>query len=643
MIKSPRLQKILELLFENTEIITGEFLCNNLGVSSRTVRSDIKELNKILERNGASIVSEKARGYKLNIKNEVLFNSLINNNKSKGEDSSTALGRAESIISQFLINNLDNIEGITQIELADRLFISVSSLKNDMKIVKDILEKYHLNIEKISNKGLRIIGEEEDIRSCIKKYNKGNTELSERIQESLNLILGNNNEEIITTIVKSNIDKFDFKLSDKALRDIISLILIMIVRNNNHNNVKYSEETKKKLSEAWRYGVAKVICDDIYERFGIVLEEIEILYLTKYMVFSSSIKIKTKDGMKLNNEYELVRKILLKIKDKFNINLLEDNVLIDFLVHHLKASIYRAQYGIIVENSLLSAIKNNYPFALELSVYSNEIIKEAIGCDLKEDDIGFIALHFAAAIERLKDNLNKNKKNVMIVCENGVGTSLLLKVKLEAKFKDRINIIDTIPKYEFNEEILNSYDLIISTINLKSDSEKIIYVKSLLDNGEIAFIEDKFNGNSLGNNVLVSKFKESLFFNHLDVDTRDEALENITSKLIDEGYITQCVKENIFKREDLASTEIGELVAIPHDMNEEIKQSFISVSVFNKAITWDKEKVQVVFFIGMSMVDKEEWKSYLEQIYKNIIDGEIIRKIIKCQNFEELKMLVSKF
>lgn len=101
MIKSPRLQKILELLFENTEIITGEFLCNNLGVSSRTVRSDIKELNKILERNGASIVSEKARGYKLNIKNEVLFNSLINNNKSKGEDSSTALGRAESIISQF--------------------------------------------------------------------------------------------------------------------------------------------------------------------------------------------------------------------------------------------------------------------------------------------------------------------------------------------------------------------------------------------------------------------------------------------------------------------------------------------------------------------------------------------------------------
>ena len=73
-----------------------------------------------------------------------------------------------------------------------------------MKIEKDILEKYHLNIEKISNKGLRIIGEEEDIRSCIKKYNKGNTELSERIQESLNLILSSLNIDDANVVYGEN-------------------------------------------------------------------------------------------------------------------------------------------------------------------------------------------------------------------------------------------------------------------------------------------------------------------------------------------------------------------------------------------------------------------------------------------------------
>lgn len=644
MIKSPRLQKILELLNEKKEIVTGEILCNNLGVSSRTIRSDIKELNKVLEKNGANIISEKARGYKLEILDEELFNILITYNSSNGiSDINTSFGRVERIIAKLLINKLDDIDGITQNEIADKLFISISSLKNDMKIVKDILEQYNLSIEKISNKGLAIVGEEELIRTCIKRYICSNEEIKEKVKNDFEDILGCKSKEVITLIVKRAISRFDFKLSDKALKDIICFIMIMIVRTNRGKNIEYCEKTRQKLQSEWRYKVAKVICDDINNKLNIKLNENEVLYLTKYIVASSSIEFGTKEYMKLNDEYSLVDKILLKIKDEFNINFLDDKILKDFLAHHLKASIYRAKYGITVENSLLNAIKNNYPFALELSVYSNEIIKEVIECNLSEDDIGFIALHFAAAIERYEGNCNRNKKNVIIVCENGVGTSLLIKVKLEMKFKDRINIIDTIPKYEFTDEVLNAYDLIISTINLEIESSKIVYIKSLLDYEEINLIDNKLSGNLLSSNTLVSKFRKELFLNILEGNTRDDILENITGMLIEKGYITEKVKDNIFNRENLASTEIGDLVAIPHDMNEEIKESFISVSVLRKAVTWSKEKVQVVFFIGMSIEDREEWKTYLEQIYKNIIDVEVINKIIKCQSFDDLKKVVSNF
>lgn len=644
MIKSPRLQNILELLNENKDIVTGEFLCNNLGVSSRTIRSDIKELNKILEKNGANIISEKSRGYKLEILDDDLFNILVSSNNSKSiSDNTTSLGRVENIIAKLLISKLDGVDGVTQNEIADSLFISISSLKNDMKIVKDNLNEYNLNIEKVGNKGLTIFGKEEEIRTCIKRYICFNEEIKNKVNDDFKKIIKNISEDKVGSIVKDIISTFDFKLSDKALKDIISFIIIMLIRNNSGNNVEYSTETKEKLQSAWRYKVAKAICDELNIILNVCIDENEVLYLTKYIVASSSISVKANEDMRLTNEYLLVDKILLKIKDEFNINFLEDNILIDFLAHHLKSSIYRAQYGIVVENSLLGAIKNNYPFSLELSVYSNEIIKEVIGCDLSEDDIGFIALHFAAAIERYEGNCDKDKKNIVIVCENGVGTSLLLKVKLEVKFKDRINIIDTIPKYEFNEDVLNSYDLIISTINLEVECNKVVYIKSLLDNDEINLIDNKLSGNSLSSNELVSKFKESVFFNTLEGNTRDEILENITNRLIEKKYITQKVKENIFNREKLASTEIGDLVAIPHDMNEEIKESFISVSVLKKAITWNKEKVQVVFFIGMSVEDREEWKAYLEKIYKNIIDIDVIKKIIKCQSFDELKKVVSNF
>lgn len=644
MIGNQRLQKILELLIENKDTVTGEFLCNSLGVSSRTIRSDIKELNKILENNGASIISEKARGYKLEIIDNNLFNILINSiRRNITSDNNTSLGRAENIIAKLLVNKLDDIDGITQVELADSLFVSISALKNDMKIVKYILEEYQLNIEKVSNRGIGIIGTEEKLRTCIKKYIYSNEEIKQRVKCELQKILVDKKEEEISYIVKNNISKFNFKLSDRALKDIISFIIIMIVRNSKRKNVEYDEKTKQKLKNACRYKVARAICDDINNKLDIDFNEDEVLYLTKYIVASSSIVVENNKDIELSNEYALVNKILLKIKDGFNVNFLKDKILIDFLVHHLKASIYRAQYGILVENSFLSAIKNNYPFALELAVYSNEIIKEVIEVNLSEDDIGFIALHFAAAIERSEIYGKKNRKNVIIVCENGVGTSLLLKVRLEGRFKEKINIVYIIPKYEFNEEVLNNSDLIISTVPLGVNSNKIVYVKSLLDSDEINLIDDMLYGNSLNSNLIVNKFKEELFFYKLEGNTRDEILDNITRILIDRGYISERVRENVFKRESLASTEIGGLVAIPHDMNEDINESFISVGVLNKAITWSKEKVQVVFFIGMSIKDKEEWKAYLEQIYKNIIDIEIIKKIIKCQNFDDLKKVVSKF
>ncbi|MDZ4957361.1 hypothetical protein GNF51_16625, partial [Clostridium perfringens] len=93
----------------------------------------------------------------------------------------------------------------------------------------------------------------------------------------------------------------------------------------------------------------------------------------------------------------------------------------------------------------------------------NRTINRSIGISLSEDDIGFLTLHFAASLERIKGNKGKVKR-VILVCTTGVGTSLLLKVKLEDKVKDRLDIVDTFPWYEFNERLLENIDLINTTI-----------------------------------------------------------------------------------------------------------------------------------------------------------------------------------
>lgn len=642
MILNLRLQKILDILLCVDKVVTGEYLCNTLGVSSRTIRSDIKELNYILKDRGATIISEKSRGYRLEVSKGKTFNKFLDDNKVENiSNISTAIGRAEYIIKRLLINDLKGIDGITQIELADELYVSLSSLKNDIKLAKSTLENFNMDIEKVGNRGIKIIGSEEDIRYCIVSYVLNNNE--EIIDYLLKEILSKNDTSI-NYILKSNIHKFNFRLSDIAYSNIKSYLIIMLIRNYKNKNIFYEDNIREKLKREDKINIAKSICSDIKDKFGIKLIEDEILYVTKHIIASSYIATTNEiEEYSLEEKNLIVIQILTSINKIFNIDFTDDSTLVKFLGHHLKASINRAKYGIKVKNSMLSVIKNNYPFALELALLANDIIKEETSFSLTEDDIGFIALHFAAAIERKNEKKESTIKNVIVVCTTGVGTSLLLKVKLESYFKSRINITNTIPWYELNEDVLEKADLIISTVDLDVNLDKVIYIKSLLDNEEIKMIEEKLENNIYNDNGLVSKLKEDLYFKDVTFTDRNSLLDFMTKELIKRDYINEDVRERIFKREELASTEIGALVAIPHDMSDGIRESFIAVAVLKKGITWSLEQVQLVFLIGMAVKDKYEWKNCLENLYKNIIDIEVVTSIINCNDFEELNKIISKF
>ena len=74
---------------------------------------------------------------------------------------------------------------------------------------------------------------------------------------------------------------------------------------------------------------------------------------------------------------------------------------------------------------MLSAIKENYPLAFEAGVIAGIVIKEQTGIDIHENEIGYLALHFGAAIERRKTE--RPPKRCLIVCASGAGSAQLLR------------------------------------------------------------------------------------------------------------------------------------------------------------------------------------------------------------------------
>lgn len=59
-----------------SEIVSQGELAKRFGVSTRTIRSDINELNEYLQDYDACIVYESDNGYHLKINNEALFATI---------------------------------------------------------------------------------------------------------------------------------------------------------------------------------------------------------------------------------------------------------------------------------------------------------------------------------------------------------------------------------------------------------------------------------------------------------------------------------------------------------------------------------------------------------------------------------------
>ena len=60
-----------------------------------------------------------------------------------------------------------------------------------------------------------------------------------------------------------------------------------------------------------------------------------------------------------------------------------------------------------------------------------------------------------------------------------------------------------------------------------------------------------------------SIFREDLFFTDMEFKDKQEILEFMTDAMVEKGYINQEIKQSIFKREEMSTTELGSLVAIP--------------------------------------------------------------------------------
>lgn len=623
---------ILELIsvLHQDSYISSKNLGDLLEVSSKTIRTRVREANVVLEKNGAHILAKPKLGLKLEIIDQSLYDRFIKELTSE----ELILPNSQSDRVRYILEYLLICEGFIKLEdLSDQLFISRTSLSNDMKIVRKKLQDYDLKIETRPKYGMKIIGEEINKRLCISNFisQKGDQRLTAAADSDLKVMLVR-----VTEILNQIFRKNDFHISDFAYQNLISHIYVALQRINMNENVKMTNEEVADLKSEFpiEYDIAGQIRESISKELGTTLLEPEIAYITIHLASKKIIDLKSNDShnMIVTEEINLIVKEMLEsIYEYFKIDFRNDLELRMALATHLIPLKVRVSYNLNFKNPLLKEIKNRFVLAYTIAVQACDILRMVYKKDIGEDEIGYFALYFNLALERQKKGA---KKNILIVCSSGKGTSQLLVFRFKSEFSNQLNVVDTSDIFQLESADFSKYDYVITTVPLSlSIPIPILEVKHFLEDQDIQAVK-RLLSTTQSQSMNISKFfDKQLFLTDVDFDNKKSVIRYMVNKIHQFKQVPNEFYHSVLERENQAVTEFGNYVAIPHPNKALSEETFVCVAILKKPIIWDKRKVQFVFLMSIENNTTKNLECFYKITGKLLINKDKIKSIIRNKSY----------
>ena len=260
-------------------------------------------------------------------------------------------------------------------------------------------------------------------------------------------------------------------------------------------------------------------------------------------------------------------------------------------------------------------------------------IKEYTGIEFDENEIGYLALHFGAAIERKKSQ--SGPKHCLVVCASGLGTARFIYYRLKSYFGNNLDVIGTTEYYKLDEINLNDVDFIVSSIPIPEHFRKpVIQVNAVLKEQDLKAIE-KFILDENDQMSALSYFKEDLTFLNQKLTSQLEVLDFFNKNLLEQRLVDETFLDAVFEREKVASTAFGNLVAVPHPITPKTTKTFVGVCTLKKPILWNETPVQIVLLLCVKKNSQEDLQEMYDLIGKLIENKTMVQNILKAKTYHE--------
>ena len=631
---SKRQSHIVDLLNNELKPITGRDLGKTLGVSDRTIRSDVETINA--EYGCELIRANRRSGYYID--HDLM---KAQNISSQEVIPQTAQQRCVYLIKELLFRSRE----INLIDLQERVFVSGYSIDNDLRKIRDMIRRYP-GLRLVSSRNhIRLSGDEGDKRKLYKellmeetKGNFVNLSAIADIWKDFDLL---KLEDDFTEIC----EKYDFRISEMEYPLIMLHAGVSIERMLNHNYV--SEEPPEAAEEEG--GKEYQIADELFAR----ISEIYKVKLVKDEVLRFAGLLKGKDRLTEEETREeaddmerLMGDILELLKQEFDIDLSTDEDFRSGIITHIRLLMKRQQNQVTANDLYLQELKRKYPLVFEMAVRVAQRIEGYCGTRLNENEISFLALHLGAACERM--NLSEQYRAVAII-PNSYTMSKPCVDKLMLRFGNRMTVVRVCSFFEEKKIVQDNPDLIITTVPLKHYLGTPTVQISLFLNGEdeskvfqILNYLDKKKYHKDFVSLMERLMRKDLFHIRDSMESREAILNFLCDSLYEKGLSGENFKENVFRREALSGTSFVYGFAVPHAIEVSTRESCISIMILREPVKWGDFNVSLVVLLAIRDTDNSLLKVFFDWLCNIVTDNNKFQELIQSKNYEEFMNHVTR-
>lgn len=639
-----RFIQLFKILAKEKKYIKSDLLCEQLDIRPRTLREDIRQYKNTIEKEAGCLIESKPNaGYILKVVNEQLYNQFVQKLLQQETNSQYLIpvNQEERIfyIIRFFLSHQDYVK---LNELADEIYVSRSTLNADIREVKERLSYFHLQLVSRAGYGLKISGKEKDIRSCIAQYFYHFDSYDENYIENINIQSRFIDQEAfaqVKDILYECIIKHAFKLTDFGFQNLAIHLLIAVSRMKEKTYVEEFFKTPEEISNRKELQIAKDIASRLDSFFHIHMPSSEIHYIAVHLMGKQALQLNDHQLVLEKNTIEMMAEIYQEIQQVYGIDFSKDFDLYAMLSLHLQPLLNRLKYDLKSINPLTEQIKKDSPTAFEMAVLAGKVIQSKIHKDVADSELGYLALHFALALERLN---RPSKKNIIIVCASGAGSSQILLYKIKSKFKDYLGEVLVSEAYKLQSLPQENYDFILSTIPLPFKTKiPLIQVQFFLSKQDLITIENALTKNVDGAEDFIRHcFREEFFFNHLQGKTSQEVILEMCQLISQKHPLPTEFFDLVLAREAVSPTEVGNKIAIPHPLHLCMDETFVAIGILDKPIKWEKNMIKFIFMLCIQKDSDEALTIFNEVLSGLILNQAYIQSLEKHPSFHTIRKYI---